>query len=769
MAILSGIKIVDLTQGLAGPVATRLLAEAGADVAKIEPPGGDVARHRCPAGFATWNRSKDSLVLDVWTPAGRSSLEDLLTHADVIVHDLTPSQAVEIQVDDATLRDRHPRLIVAALSGYPVNHPDANRANDEMLVQARLGAMGEQQGVRPGPVFIRMPFASWCAAHLLACGVLARLIHRRTTGRAGAVHTSLLQGALVPAALYWHRAERAPGWFLRRDKIRKIDSVPSLMQFRCADGVWLQLIGGWAEVPPVLEALAELDLVHLIDDELTPANVAAWNRVFERRTAADWEAALSAADVPCAIVRTLGEVLLDDQTRLNGYALEVRDPHLGDVIQSGLPFQTEPPCAVRWPAPALGQSRTPTTSRVVKADADIPPVVVPQSRPEPLLNGFRVLDFSIWVAAPFAAQLLADLGAEVIKVEPPSGDPGRGSNQFFGCQRGKRSLAVDLTDPESGPVLERLAQWADVAIHNLRPRAARRLGLDVANLRSLNPRLVVGEFSSNGPDGPRSGLPGYDPIAQASAGWSAAVNGEGNRPTWLRNSVLDPLGGLDLLCGVLLALYHRCATDEVGQVSASLLGTAALTCSETVVPVSTSRPLAVPPLDSDQTGIAPGYRIYECTDGWVAVAAVTDEMLRDLRRVGETDSNIELPSKIRRKSVVDVVTGLTANGIPHEIVNVDAMDEFFDSAANRESRLSVTYETPEYGRFDQIGEYWYFPENNQSLERPVPSLGEHSREILSLLGVETPTIDTLVNRGIVSEWLRSPQNRPSTPTGRTTV
>lgn len=235
------------------------------------------------------------------------------------------------------------------------------------------------------------------------------------------------------------------------------------------------------------------------------------------------------------------------------------------------------------------------------------------------------------------------------------------------------------------------------------------------------------------------------------------MSGEGNRPTWIRNSVLDPLGGLDLLCGVLLALYHRCATDDAGQVSASLLGTAALTCSETVVPVSTSRPLAVPALDSDQTGIAPGYRIYECTDGWVAVAAVTDTMLNDLRRIGETDQESDLVPAIRRKAVAAFADELAAKGVPHEIVKTDAMDEFLDSAANRESRLSVTYETPEYGRFDQIGEYWHFPENVQSLERPVPSLGEHSRDLLTSLGVDASTIDILLEKGIVVDWSRTPQ------------
>lgn len=763
--ILAGLKIVDLTQGLAGPVATRLLAESGADVVKVEPSNGDWARRDCPAGFATWNRSKSSIVADLRASDGRAVLRTLLDDADVVVHDLTPSEAARLELDDATLGWRHPRLIVAGLSGYPVNHPDANRANDEMLVQARLGAMGEQQGNREGPVFIRMPFASWCAALLLACGIVTRLIHREKTGQVGPIHTSLLQGALVPASLYWHRAERSPGWFLRRDKIRKVDSIPQLMQFRCADGLWLQLIGGWAEVPPVLEALAELDLVHLIDEELTSENVASWARVFDRRTAAEWEAELSATDVPCAVIRTIGELFLDEQTLVNGYSLEVADSVLGDVIQAGLPFQTEPRCEIRSSAPCLGEARRDAPKRPTDAFTMAESALTAAVGTEPLLQGFRVLDFGIWVAAPFAAQLLADLGAEVIKVEPPRGDPGRGSNQFFGCQRGKRSLALDLTASESRPILESLVQWADVAIHNLRPRPARRLGVDAASLRALNPRIVVGEFSSNGPLGPRSELPGYDPIAQASSGWSAAVSGQGNRPTWLRNSVLDPLGGLDLLCGVLLALYHRCRTGEAGQVSASLLGAAALTCSETVVPTSDLRPLPVRCLDAEQTGIAPGYRIYECLDGWMAVVAATEESLEVLRAVAGTNVDRDIQSRIRFRLLRVLADELATAGLEHEIVNVDAMDAFFDSAANRDARLSVTYDTPEYGRFDQIGEFWHFPDHVQTLTRPVPSLGEHSRELLGSFGMDDHAIQDLLDRSIVGEW--SASGGPTTPTSMT--
>src|SRR5215207_11567285 len=123
--ILRGVRIVDLSFGIAGPVATHLLAEVGAEVIKVEPPGGDPARSS--AGFATWNRSKKGVVLDLHDDADRARLDRLLAGADVLVHGFRPSQARALGLDDASLAARFPDLIVSSVTGYPGNHPDAER------------------------------------------------------------------------------------------------------------------------------------------------------------------------------------------------------------------------------------------------------------------------------------------------------------------------------------------------------------------------------------------------------------------------------------------------------------------------------------------------------------------------------------------------------------------------------------------------------------------------------------------------------------------
>jgi crotonobetainyl-CoA:carnitine CoA-transferase CaiB-like acyl-CoA transferase len=136
--------------------------------------------------------------------------------------------------------------------------------------------------------------------------------------------------------------------------------------------------------------------------------------------------------------------------------------------------------------------------------------------------------------------LMADLGADVIKVEATTGDPMRWADwPFAGCQRGKRTVALDLKSAASRPALEALVMWADVVHHNLRMPAARRLGLDSASLRSINPDLVFCHTSSYGPIGPRADWPGYDQLFQASCGWERAGAGAGNPPMWHRFGFMD--------------------------------------------------------------------------------------------------------------------------------------------------------------------------------------------------------------------------------------
>ena len=449
--VLAGIRVLDCTFGLAGPEATRLLAEAGADVVKVEPPSGDPTRGT--AAFSTWNRSKHSVVLDLDDDGDRRRFDRLLAGADVLVHGFRPSRAHELGLDDAALAQRHPHLIASAVTGYPGNHPDAELPGWDILVQARSGAMWEVDGARPGPIFLRLPVPSWSTCYLVTVGILARLLVRQRSGHVGPAHTSLLQGMLAVLALLWHRGEHLTPDMTAKLPLPKGFPAPAMSMFECAEGDWIQLLPGYLEHPLLIETVAELG--EYIDVETaypipSPEQLTTIRAAFSRRPLPEWLTAFQEGGYPAEPVRALGTVFSDSQAIENGYVVELDDPKLGRVRQSGPPYEMTPAATVYGAAPDLGSVDADEVAwdpRTRSGVADGPGLEYP-------LAGLRVLDLGMFLASPLASMLFADMGAEVIKVEPPTGDRMRVPTQmtlFVGCQRGKRAIVLDLTESGVAP------------------------------------------------------------------------------------------------------------------------------------------------------------------------------------------------------------------------------------------------------------------------------------------------------------------------------
>ena len=195
------------------------------------------------------------------------------------------------------------------------------------------------------------------------------------------------------------------------------------------------------------------------------------------------------------------------------------------------------------------------------------------------LDGIKVLDAASMLAGPYAATLLGDMGADVVKLEPPAGDetrrmgPRRGddSGVFVGVNRNKRSIAVDLTTPDGRQVLDGLLGWADVVVDNLRPRARQSLGLDFESVHARNPRAVSVSVSTFGSSGPYAGRPGIDPVAQALSGMMAVTGFAGGDPVKAGPPVGDATCSLLAAFGAMAALWARERTGEGQQVEVALI------------------------------------------------------------------------------------------------------------------------------------------------------------------------------------------------------
>jgi crotonobetainyl-CoA:carnitine CoA-transferase CaiB-like acyl-CoA transferase len=741
MSILDGIRIIDLSTGIAGPVATMLLAEVGADVVKVEPPRP--GRDRDEPGFRTWNRSKRSVGLDLATYEGKARLEQLLGAADVLVHELGPAAARAKGLDDASLSARYPNLIVSSVLSWPANHPDADRPVDETLAMARLGVFGEQlPWLRGGPTFVRFPLGSWGAVYTAASGIVARLVSRGRTGLAGPAHTSLVQGAMVPIGMHWSRAETpSPALAAGFPKEGRGSQVTI---YECGDGGWIHVMGDPLKVPRIAEFVAgyidegpiPFASTHPEIQWTNPAN--ALVAVFRTEPRQLWLDEMWANDVPVQPCLPFGDVFDDEQARINGYIVDLDDPEEGRISIGGKPLTVTPPQTIKGPAPAHGAHTSEVLGEWTTPVASAPGTGTPTRFP---LQGVKVLDLGNYLAGPYAPQMLADLGADVVKLEAVTGDPMRpGAWPFAGCQRGKRGLALDLKSPGSRPALEAAVKWADIVHHNLRMPAARRLGLDYESVKKINPEVVFCHTSSYGPAGPRADWPGYDQLFQAQCGWEVAGAGDGNPPMWLRFGFMDHQCAMSSTVATLLALYHRDRTGQTQAVAGSLLGAGALTVSETFKRAD-GTVIPRPMLDTMQTGMSAGRRILELDDGWIALAADRPDQVAALGTV-----------KLQGRKVDDALADLARAGVPAEEVRLDQRYPFFDDPANRAAKLVAEYQHAEWGKLEQPGALWYFGDQDVQLHLAPPALGEHTVEVLRAFGLDQTDIDTLLADGVALQY-----------------
>lgn len=718
--MLEQLRIVEVGEGMAVQVAGLMLCELGADVLKIERPGGDPARGTGP--FANWNRAKRSLELDLDTAEGRAALDAELRDADVLLHQFSPARAKVRGLDDDAVAQRFPQLVVCGITGSSHDHPEVERSADELLVAARLGVFYENDGHRAGPIVYRYRAGSWSAAHLAAAGVIARLVMRQQSGQGGASHTSLLQGYLSTMPMVWTRNSEGP---MPNPATYPLAPRPTANQlFQCQDGDWLQMMDptqqfDFARLPTMWEVMAEGAEID------TPEEV---KEAFKLRPRATWLTDMRALDVAVEPAEPMGGVLHHPEVALQGYRVEIDDPHLGKTIQPNTPFHTDAVLKTGRAAPRLGQGgHEGWTGPLDRRGAG--------DQPEHPLTGVRVLDLGMFLAGPMGPSLMGDMGADVIKVEALTGDRIRFMHRYYQCAaRSKRSIALDLTKPEAQPILERLVKWAEVLHHNMRPKGADKLGLSEAGVRRYNPDIAFSYVSAYGQRGNQGNWPGYDSIFNALAGWEFENAGAGNRPVFNRPGTMDIFSAHSCLVATMAALYAKRCSGKGPGIHSSMLGISAF-CQGEVLLQADGTLSETYHLTSDQTGFGPYHRIYQGSDdNWIALAAHSDAERGGVRRVlGGEETGFEATA--RTMNAADLLTALEAAGVPADAVMFeDAMNRFFDNPLNRELGLVSVVQQSLYGDIEQPGEFWHFGETPMNIVRACPTIGQHTNEIMREMG-----------------------------------
>ena len=391
------------------------------------------------------------------------------------------------------------------------------------------------------------------------------------------------------------------------------------------------------------------------------------------------------------------------------------------------------------------------------------------------LAGLRVLDLTRVLAGPLAAQFLADLGAEVMKLEAPGrGDETRGfapfvggeSHYFLGLNRGKRSLVVDLRTPEGAEILRGLVATADVLIENFRPGVMERLGLGAEALMALNPRLIYCAVTGFGLTGPLSAMPSFDIVTQAMTG-VMSVNGERDgTPVKLGLPIGDMSGGIFGAIGILAALHEREATGRGRLVDASLYdGTMSLLGYLSQLAFVTGRDPR--PVGSAHPSVVP-YDAFPAADGAIVIACLADHFWPRLcvalgcPELGEEPSLATMAQRRERRGEIEpriaaitrtrTVAGwqrvLGEHDIPHAPV-LGVLDALSHPHAQAREMV-VEADHPRAGRIRMLGRPLKFPGAAQTPLGPPPTLGQHTREVLRQeLGYDETRIDELVARGVI--------------------
>ena len=650
----AGLGVLDLTQGMAGPLATMILADFGAEVVRVEPPEGDPLWS--DASYLLVQRGKQSVSLDSRTDAGRRELADLAAGVDVIVESIGEEAARHAGIGYEELSAMYPQLVYCSISGFGSSGPYAQVKADDALVMAKAGILRDQPGwFGDGrrPVYRAPRDGSYFAAMLAVQGILAAVMARDLTGKGQRVETNLLQalscrqnpkvrwllraGESLPVETSSQESAKEDEHSLahHRDP-REINLIG--MRVQCKDGRWMvhshtepHFFPAWIKVlgfdwiwederfkgapHRFPDEGAKVELVRLVSDRM------------KEKTSGEWmEAYLQNGNVCGDVIQSTQEALRHRQMIETDNLLRLDDPRVDSLLQVG-PLAKIPgaPASVRSPAPTPGQdSATPRPGRARRATVATPGQVRALRGP---LDGVTVIECAYYYATPFATALLADLGARVIKIERLQGDPYRllggdpygmsdggtdpvlnlGHNNMVRAMQGKESIALNLKDERGREILHRLVAKADVFVHSFRPGVPESLGIDYETMRHVNPDLVYQYGASYGSTGPYSRQPAIDPIIAAFAGTTVHQAGEGNPP--LTETGADPVAAAGHATAMALGLFARHRTGRGQYVESSMIvSNIYLNCDDAL---SYEGKPPRPEVDHVQLGTGPTRRLYE--------------------------------------------------------------------------------------------------------------------------------------------------------------
>jgi len=780
---LAGLRILDASQGVAGPFAARLLGDLGADVIKIEPPEGDTARRIHPAQtsdpdptslFAYLNWNKRGIVADLTTQNGRTRFAALAATVDVLIESGDPGTLASLGLGNNELARANPRLVLVSVTPYGQTGPHAGWLHTEATDWATSGYQYFAGDPAREPLMLPGAQAEFHTAQAAALASLAALHERDRSGRGQSIDISIQEASLTTHA--WN----AVAWTHAGHVLRRLGSD----LFRCADG-WVY----WMRRNLESNLFLLIDRLDLIDDPRfeefdiwRDIDSALWDIV--RAWCAEQpmiEVYRRAQKLRIAVtpVNTVADLLASEQLAQRDWF--VTPPGTAnDIRYPGPPFgMTDSPTTVERPAPTLDEHATEILAELASASPSATAYPVAASAHHALpLQGLRVVEVTANWAGPLAGRHLGDLGAEVIKVEHhlrpatrtlwyPGNEPGlrpyNRAGYFNNLNRSKLGVSLDLSTERGRALFLQLIDRADVLVENNSARVMPNLGLDWEVLSQRNPRLIMASISGFGASGPERDYVAYGANIEASSGLAAGTGYHDDDTPYRANTFYaDPITGNYATIGILAALRARRRTNRgqwldlsLNECAASFFGDAFLEYQRTG---------QLPPRRGNRHSVHTPQGAYRTTgdDDWLVLTVRDEAEWHSLcttlgRDDWRADPTLATPEgrHARHDELDDAISAWAAprdhreaaqllqdTGIP--AAPVLANYELVTDPHLAQRQFYIPIDHPEAGVLPFAGMPWKLGRTPAQVRRPAPRFAEHNNYVFGdLLGLTSDDIAQL--------------------------
>ncbi len=675
---LRGVKVVDLGQWMAGPTAARLLADNGADVVHVDPPGG--WRWSAQAD-AVLNAGKDRVQLDLEEPKDLVELHRLVAECDVVIENFAPGALTRFGLDHASVLARHPRVVYLSLPGFASTDGEyAGLQAFEGVIASATGQFSDMgvnrvlMGIAASysPLPLGSAYAGVFGAMAVGLALRARLRH----GQGEHIEVPIASSLLEALAYNSMHVDHVPPRYLSRRERAIQDGVhdlsyaqvqplldPFYRTYWCSDGRPFYLVAVSHREHPrrVLEALgiwtdavaaglpvhdpylptsqwpegADCTLrAHPISDRWSEWLASRISGVLATRPSHEWEVEFAALGIPAIGTRTTMEWLDNDHALDSGLLVDDHDPSLGRIRRMG---------PVVWAQQVPGNHAQPQP--------------VPADPAAGWLDGVLVVDLTNVIAGPTIGSTLARFGARVVKVDLPNPtfDPWNTVLCGLHSNRGKESVLLDVGSARGRPAFARLLARADVLTVNASEQQLTRLGLTAADLATIAPGAVLCHLDAwSGPaGGPWRQRPGYDDLVQAATGIMSRFGGRETPEEHAHFGTIDVLAGLAAATATAFALYARQAHGEAPVARSSLAAAGQLIQAAYMVAHDGTRPAE--PSGREARGESPTYRIYATLDGWAffvipgkSLPALEAELGTSLSESSAADDLAEILARVLR-------------------------------------------------------------------------------------------------------------------------